>query len=147
MKRMVFAPNSNHVYVGGAYSIEGGHHGRDHPVRSRGRRHAHAARDAGGKDGCIAWTNGPHSAGSCRKARAIGLITAWTMSPDGKKLYVVGDQQGIAIIDRDTTTGLLSEHAVPNGCITETGHSPSAAATAGQCRVGGYALRRSPTSP
>ena len=64
------------------------------------------------------------------------------MSPDGKQLYVAGDQQGIAIIDRDTTTGLLSERAVPNGCITETGRSTSrSAATAGQCRVGGYALR------
>ena len=142
MKRMVFAPNSNHVYVGGAYSASAGttdaitlfDRAADGTLTRR------AAPTA--KDGCIAWTSGPHSAGSCRTARAIGLITAWTISPDGKQLYVLGDQQGIAIIDRDTTTGLLSERAVPNGCITETGRATAAsAATAGQCRVGGYALR------
>ncbi len=142
MKRMVFAPNSNHVYVGGAYSATAGttdaitlfDRAADGTLTRRSTPTA--------KDGCIAWTSGPHSAGSCRNARAIGLIKAWTMSPDGKQLYVAGDQQGIAIIDRDTTTGLLSERATPNGCITETGRSTAASAgTAGQCRVGGYALR------
>ncbi len=134
MNRMVFAPNSSHVYVGGAYSVQAGttdaitlfDRAADGTLTRR------AAPTA--KDGCIAWTNGPHSAGSCRNARAIGLIKSWTISPDGKQLYILGDQKGIAIVDRDTTTGLLSERAVPNGCITETG-------SAGQCRVGSYALR------
>jgi 6-phosphogluconolactonase (cycloisomerase 2 family) len=140
MKRMVFAPGGNHVYVGGAYSPTAGttdaitlfDRAADGTLT---RRSAPAA-----KDGCIAWDSGPHSSTLCRTARAIGLIKAWTMSPDGKQLYVLGDQQGIAIIDRDTTTGLLSERAVPNGCITETGRSSSSSAL-GQCRVGGYALR------
>ena len=99
------------------------------------------------KDGCIAWTSGPRSAGSCRTARAIGLIKAWTISPDGKQLYAAGDQRGIAVLDRDTTTGLLSERAVPNGCITETGRATSparrplgSAAVATRCA-------RSPISP
>ena len=143
MKRMVFAPGSNHVYVGGAYSTPAGttdaitlfDRAADGTLTRRSTPTA--------KDGCIAWDRRPvERAGSCRTARAIGLIKAWTMSPDGKQLYVAGDQRGIAIIDRDPTTGLLSERAVPNGCITETGRATyTSAATAGQCRVGGYALR------
>ena len=123
LKRMVFAPNSNHVYVAGAYNTNAGNtdaitlfdRAADGTLTRRATPTA--------KDGCIAWTGGQWSAASCRTARAIGVITAWTISPDGKQLYVTGDQRGIAIIDRDTTTGLLSERAVPNGCITETGRA------------------------
>ena len=142
LKRLVFAPNSNHVYVAGAYSTNAGNtdaitlfdRAADGTLTRRATPTA--------KDGCIAWTGGQWSASSCRTARAIGVIRAWTMSPDGKQLYVTGDQRGIAIIDRDTTTGLLSERAVPNGCITETGRATyTSAATAGQCRVGNVSLR------
>ena len=142
LKRMVFAPNSNHVYVAGAYSINAGvsdaitlfDRASDGTLTRRATPTA--------KDGCIAWSSGQWSAASCRTARAIGYIRAWTMSPDGRQLYVAGDQQGIAIIDRDTTTGLLSERAAPTGCITETGRATSGSpATAGQCAIGGKALR------
>ena len=142
MKRMQFAPGSNHVYVGGAYNASAGYtdaitlfdRAADGTLSRRATPTA--------KDGCIAWVNGGWSAGSCRTARAIGVIRAWTLSPDGKQLYVTGDQRSIAILDRDPATGLLSERAVPNGCISETGRATyTSAATAGQCRIGGYALR------
>ena len=143
MKRMLFAPGSNHVYVGGAYNASAGYtdaitlfdRAADGTLTRRATPTA--------KDGCIAWVSGGWSAGSCRTARAIGVIRAWTMSPDGKQLYVTGDQRSIAIIDRDPATGLLSERAVPNGCITETGRATyTSAATAGQCRVGGVRAAR-----
>ena len=59
MKRMVFAPNSNHVYVGGAYNTQRGHtdaitlfdRAADGTLTRRATPTA--------KDGCIAWTNGP----------------------------------------------------------------------------------------
>ncbi len=88
------------------------------------------------------------SAGSCRTARAIGLIRAWTMSPDGKQLYVTGDQRGIAIIDRDPTTGLLSDAPCRTGASPRRAAPPTPAPRRpGSAASAGTRCARSTTSP
>ncbi|HEX7058498.1 MAG TPA: beta-propeller fold lactonase family protein [Solirubrobacterales bacterium] len=85
-------------------------------------------------DGCI--KNG--GGGGCQGG--LGLIEARsvTVSPDGATAYVAGERSdAVAIFDRDSSTGLLTQKAGTAGCYSNTGESdPSQAGTLGDCQDG-----------
>ncbi len=84
-----------------------------------------------GTAACISQTG---SGGTC--ADGVGILSASgaAVSPDGRDVYVAADaSDGIAIFDRDVTTGTLTEKPGIAGCITETG-------TAGACTDGNALL-------
>jgi len=79
----------------------------------------------GGSAGCISETG----AGPCADGHALGHPYGMAMSPDGKSLYVTStDSSAVARINRNTTTGAISQGPGTAGCISETG--------AGQCANG-----------
>lgn len=72
-----------------------------------------------GTDGCISETG---TGGVCADGRALDGATTVKVSPDGKTVYVSSlISDAIAIFDRNPTTGVLTQLADPNGCISETG--------------------------
>jgi 6-phosphogluconolactonase (cycloisomerase 2 family) len=72
-----------------------------------------------GSDGCV----NADGSNSCVAGRALGGATSVTVSPDGASAYVAssGPDGGIAIFDRDPTTGDLTQKSGALGCINETG--------------------------
>ncbi len=83
-----------------------------------------------GTAGCISETG---TLGACGDGRALDSAETVTVSPDGASVYVGSRlSDAIAIFDRNTTTGELTQKAGTAGCISETG-------TAGAC-VDGVAL-------
>jgi 6-phosphogluconolactonase (cycloisomerase 2 family) len=77
-----------------------------------------------GTAGCISETG---TAGACTDGASLDGAFSVTISPDGTNVYmasIVSD--AVAIFDRNTTTGALTQKAGTVGCISETG-------TAGAC--------------
>ena len=74
----------------------------------------------------------------CRTGRALGGLRDVVIAPDGRNVYVTsGDAQGVAVFDRNRTTGLLEQKQGQAGCVTETGRSlASDPGTAGECADG-----------
>jgi DNA-binding beta-propeller fold protein YncE len=74
-----------------------------------------------GADGCV----NVDGSSNCSPGRALDTATALTVSPDGKNVYVAssGENGGIAIFDRDPSTGALTQKSGALGCIDETGAS------------------------
>jgi DNA-binding beta-propeller fold protein YncE len=73
--------------------------------------------------GCIS----DDGSGPC--ADGHGLIGAWSvgLSPDGKNVYVASfNGKAVVRLDRDTTTGALTEPAGSAGCVSEDGSGPCA---------------------
>ena len=71
-------------------------------------------------DSCITLHTDPPCAGAEEAA------TALAMHPSGRWLYVAtilsgGGAYGVTVYDRDTTTGALSRHPGPGGCVTRDG--------------------------
>jgi DNA-binding beta-propeller fold protein YncE len=82
-----------------------------------------------GTAGCVSETG----AGPCTDGTALANPVAIDLSPDGESAYVSNQgSDSVAIFDRNTTTGVLTQKAGTAGCISETG-------TAGAC-VDGIAL-------
>ena len=80
------------------------------------------------------------SSGQCLDVRAIGLADAVAISGDGKQVYVGGWSGGIAVFDRNTATGALTQKAGTAGCFTADG---SLNGVAGACSTArGWARRR-----
>ena len=80
-----------------------------------------------GTAGCISETG---TAGACADGVALNGASSVTVSPDGTSAYassLVSD--AVAVFDRNTTTGALTQKAGTAGCISETG-------TAGACADG-----------
>ena len=63
-------------------------------------------------DGCII----PSNVAGCRTARALSGASAVAVSSDGKNAYIASDF-GVAVLDRDTDSGGLTQKAGPDGCI------------------------------
>jgi 6-phosphogluconolactonase (cycloisomerase 2 family) len=79
-----------------------------------------------GLSGCIAEPNGV----SCTNGVALDGPSAVVVSPDGRSVYVgTGNSDGIAVFDRDRSTGALVQKAGTAACVTETG-------TGGMCADG-----------
>ncbi|MFN8111752.1 MAG: beta-propeller fold lactonase family protein [Solirubrobacterales bacterium] len=88
-----------------------------------------------GTDGCISETG---SGGDCADGVALGAAAAVTVSADGKNVYAA-TAAGVAIFDRNTSTGVLTQKAGTDGCISENGTSGYPENTPGAC-VDGKAL-------
>jgi DNA-binding beta-propeller fold protein YncE len=71
-----------------------------------------------GTAGCISDTG----AGPCADGHALGGATGLAVSPDGKSVYVASHfSNAVARLNRDTTTGAISQPAGAAGCISENG--------------------------
>lgn len=80
-----------------------------------------------GTDGC---TSLDGTGGACRVGTAFDDPERAVVSPDGRRVYVaMGRSNGVAILDRDTTTGALTQLPGATGCITLNG-------TGGACARG-----------
>jgi DNA-binding beta-propeller fold protein YncE len=80
-----------------------------------------------GTAGCVSETG---TGGACQDGVALDAPRAVAVSPDGASVYVaslLGD--AVAIFDRNTTTGELTQKAGTAGCVSEDG-------TAGACQDG-----------
>jgi 6-phosphogluconolactonase (cycloisomerase 2 family) len=68
----------------------------------------------GGRQACVRGGD----AGECLSGRALAGVAALAISPDGTTLYAAGkDADAVAVLQRDATTGALSQQPGPNGCI------------------------------
>jgi DNA-binding beta-propeller fold protein YncE len=82
-----------------------------------------------GTDGCVSETG----AGGCTDGHGFGNPLGVTVSPDGKSVYVAsytapGGGPGGAVVrlNRNTTTGALTQPAGTAGCVSEDGTGPCA---------------------
>ena len=92
-----------------------------------------------GTEACISETG---SFGACTDG--VGLVFAYsvTVSPDGRSAYVASRDSGaVAVFDRDTTTGALTQKADPDGCIANVA---TAGCTTGKALAGAYSVAVSP---
>ena len=88
-----------------------------------------------GTDGCISEDG---TDGACADGKALGGAQAVTVSPDGKNVYVASGI-AVAVLDRDTSTGALTQKSGTDGCISEDGTSGAPNFSPGAC-VNGVAL-------
>src|SRR3954451_6237448 len=72
----------------------------------------------GGTAGCVSETG---TAGACQNGKALGEAQNLVLSADGKSVYVASASGGVAILDRNTTTGALTQKAGTAGCVSEDG--------------------------
>jgi DNA-binding beta-propeller fold protein YncE len=76
-----------------------------------------------GPGGCVSEFGG----GSCIDGHGLHSAYALTVSPDGKSVYVASyTGNAVARLNRNTTTGAISQPAGTAGCISETGAGPCA---------------------
>ncbi len=71
-----------------------------------------------GQAGCVAEDNTVPAVASCADGRALGRVSSLVTSVDdlGKSVYAASDE-GIAVFDRDTNTGVLTQKAGTSGCV------------------------------
>ncbi|TFG69797.1 MAG: hypothetical protein E4H22_06440, partial [Solirubrobacterales bacterium] len=80
-----------------------------------------------GTDACISETG---TGGLCADGPALTGAQSVAVSPDGTSAYVASQfSDAVAVFDRDTTTGDLTQKPGTAGCISETG-------TGGACTDG-----------
>jgi DNA-binding beta-propeller fold protein YncE len=73
----------------------------------------------GGREACI---RGGDDAGQCTSGRAIAGVDALAISPDGSTVYAAGaDANAVAVLQRNATTGALTQQPGPTGCIRLAG--------------------------
>jgi DNA-binding beta-propeller fold protein YncE len=75
--------------------------------------------------GCVSETG---TGGTCQDGTLLTNAQDLVVSPDGENLYVAG-WQGLAILNRDPSSGVLAQPSSPAGCVSETG-------TSGACQIG-----------
>jgi DNA-binding beta-propeller fold protein YncE len=75
-----------------------------------------------GSAGCVSETG----AGPC--ANGHGLVSPFgvAVSPDGKSVYVASGGSAVARLNRNTTTGAITQPAGSAGCVSEDGTGPCA---------------------
>jgi DNA-binding beta-propeller fold protein YncE len=72
-----------------------------------------------GTAGCVSETG---TGGACADGKALDFAAGLAISPDGKSAYVASlNSDAVAIFQRNTTTGELTQLAGAAGCISETG--------------------------
>src|SRR4051794_22546577 len=72
----------------------------------------------GGTAGCVSETG---TAGACQNGKALDEAQNLTVSADGKSVYVASASGGVAILDRNTTTGALTQKTSTAGCVSDNG--------------------------
>jgi DNA-binding beta-propeller fold protein YncE len=85
-----------------------------------------------GSAGCIAEDNTVAGVTTCTDGKALAGARSVAVSPDGTSVYVASEppSNAVAIFDRNTSTGALTQKAGTGGCISDDG-------TAGACADGG----------
>jgi DNA-binding beta-propeller fold protein YncE len=105
------SPDGKNVYVASSGAV----------VRLDRNTTTGAISQPAGTAGCISETG----AGPCADGHSIGNGTSFvTVSPDGKSVYTASYYGGVARLNRNTTTGALTQPAGAAGCISETGAGP-----------------------
>jgi DNA-binding beta-propeller fold protein YncE len=76
-----------------------------------------------GTAGCVS----EDGTGPCADGHALNFPSRLALSPDGKSLYAsVQSSDAVARLNRNTTTGALTQPAGAAGCVSETGAGPCA---------------------
>ena len=76
-----------------------------------------------GSAGCVSETG----AGPCADGHALNFPDQVSVSPDGKSVYVVsGLSNAVVRLNRNPTTGAISQPAGTAGCVSEDGSGPCA---------------------
>ena len=76
-----------------------------------------------GTAGCVSETG----AGPCADGHALDDPLGVAVSPDGKSVYVASSASDAVVrLNRNTTTGAITQPAGSAGCISETGAGPCA---------------------
>jgi DNA-binding beta-propeller fold protein YncE len=74
-----------------------------------------------GTAGCISETG----AGPCADGHALKSPRSVAVSPDGQSVYVAsGASNAVVRLDRDTTTGAITQPVGAAGCVSQTGAGP-----------------------
>ena len=108
---MALSPNGKHVYVASYYSSAVA-------VLTRDRKTG-ALTQLSGSAGCISEDG---SGGQCGNGRALSKPRSVAVSPNGKHVYVAsGEGSAVAVLQRNTTTGALTQLPGPEGCISAGG--------------------------
>ena len=88
-----------------------------------------------GTEGCTASTNDP-AVDSCALGDGIDNYAGKiAISPDGKNVYFPSGN-GVAIFNRNTDTGVLTQTGDATGCVTEEGKGAHPVYRAGECQDG-----------
>jgi DNA-binding beta-propeller fold protein YncE len=75
-----------------------------------------------GTAGCVSDTG---TEGTCSDGRALNGAIGVAVSPDGKSVYLASwVSTAVARLDRDTTTGAITQPAGAAGCVSNTGAGP-----------------------
>ncbi len=69
-----------------------------------------------GRAGCVSLSG---TGGACARGRALESPAAIAVSADGRNAYVASPIDGIAVFDRDLTTGALTQKAGRAGCMSD----------------------------
>ena len=76
-----------------------------------------------GTAGCI--SEPPYGGEPCADGHALNYATGVAVSPDGKNVYVASNE-AVVRLNRNTTTGAISQPAGTAGCVSEEGAGPCA---------------------
>ena len=74
-----------------------------------------------GSAACISETGG-----YCADGHGLGSPAGVAVSPDGKSVYVASENGTVGRLNRNTTTGAITQPAGTAGCVSETGSGPCA---------------------
>ncbi|HZR79603.1 MAG TPA: beta-propeller fold lactonase family protein [Candidatus Binatia bacterium] len=108
---MALSPNGKQVYVASYYSSSVA-------VLTRDRKTG-ALTQLPGPAGCISEGG---SGGQCANGRALSKPRSVAVSPNGKQVYVTsGDGSAVAVLQRNSATGGLTQLPGPEGCISAGG--------------------------
>jgi DNA-binding beta-propeller fold protein YncE len=111
------APGGKSVYVASGLA--------DAVVRLNRNRSTGAITQPAGSAGCISETGS--GAEPCADGHGLERPTGVAVSADGKSVYVVSaGSDAVARLNRNTTTGAITQPAGSAGCISETGAGPCA---------------------
>jgi DNA-binding beta-propeller fold protein YncE len=109
------SPDGTSVYVASA--------GSDAVVRLNRNTTTGAITQPAGAAGCVSETG----AGPCADGHALNGASLLKVSPDGKNVYVTSIASlAVARLDRNTTTGAISQPTGTAGCVSEFGAGPCA---------------------
>jgi DNA-binding beta-propeller fold protein YncE len=90
--------------------------------------------------GCVSESGSTARGDACADGKALVIPQDVSVSPDGKNVYVAwtyAGEGGVAVFQRDTTTGVLIQLEGTAGCVSETGSTPSGDACAdGKALIG-----------
>jgi DNA-binding beta-propeller fold protein YncE len=124
------SPDGKHVYVASLLSDAVAIFTRDSKTG--------ALSQLAGLDGCISEDG---SGGECTDGKGLDGARAITVSPDGNHVYVASNvSNAIAVFSRNLNTGVLSQLANLDGCISEDGSGGACADGKGLNKVQGITV-------